>query len=640
MATYEEKMAGVRGMSADDLKALEGEIVKAFTDADNGDDLDAMSAAAVALSTVREALVASVSGSDVPEAGPADKVGEQVEDVNADEAEAESDEVAVDDESEVTASGKPNPFKKKAKDGDDDEPDDDEDDSADDKDLPDFLKKKGIKASAASDNNDQAKEATVDIPEDRAPVTTSPVTVITAGADIPGKSAGTPFTSAHEVSEAFVKRIDALRSSRGEGEQAIVASIATTAPDERTLDPGDMDGNAEKIAKVTDMDTIVASGGYCAPLEVRYDMFGLGVADRPVKAALAGFQARRGGIRYISPPKLGDLAAGVGLWTPATDAAPTSSVTNKALTGNVATLTTAAPHGYTVGQTVTVAIGDPVFDGTYLITVVGSSTTFSYNRTNANVTSVATSGGTASATKPCFKVTCQPEQTATLDAVTLCLTFGNLQARAFPELVTRHNELGMIQHARLADMTLLAKISALSTAVTSGRVLGFARDFLEAVGRAAAGYRHRHRMTDESFLRVMAPAWVRDAIREDLTRGLPGDKLEWADNVINGFFRTRRVNVSWHLDDASVLANAQGVGALNAWPSTFKWNLFAEGTFLFLDGGTLDLGIVRDSGLIATNDYKMFLETFEGVAKLGIEAIEVTQTTAVVGATSAAVTIP
>lgn len=72
----------------------------------------------------------------------------------------------------------------------------------------------------------------------------------------------------------------------------------------------------------------------------------------------------------------------------------TYTVTNKALTSNVATLTTQGPHGFTVGQRVTVAITDTVFDGDYLITAV-TSTTFSYARTNANVTSAAATGTAA-----------------------------------------------------------------------------------------------------------------------------------------------------------------------------------------------------------------------------------------------------
>jgi hypothetical protein len=65
--------------------------------------------------------------------------------------------------------------------------------------------------------------------------------------------------------------------------------------------------------------------------------------------------------------------------------------------------------------------------------------------------------------------------------------------------------------------------------------------------------------------------------------------------------------------------------------------MFSEGTFLFLDGGTLDLGIVRDSSLNATNDYKMFVETFEAVAKVGIESLRITANLDVTGAVAGTV---
>lgn len=68
------------------------------------------------------------------------------------------------------------------------------------------------------------------------------------------------------------------------------------------------------------------------------------------------------------------------------------TVTNKVLTSNVATLTLSL-NQFVVGQSVVVALSpaDAVFDGTYTITVNGGST-ISYARTNANVTSVAYSG--------------------------------------------------------------------------------------------------------------------------------------------------------------------------------------------------------------------------------------------------------
>ena len=110
-----------------------------------------------------------------------------------------------------------------------------------------------------------------------------------------------------------------------------------------------------------------------------------------------------------------------------------------------------------------------------------------------------------------------------------------------------------------------------------------------------------------------------------------GDFLGASDNIIDDWFRVRHINVTWSLDgeastgsSAAQVFGAQNAGALNKFPENVVWYLFSEGTFLFLDGGTLDLGLVRDSSLNATNDYKMFVETFEGVAKVGIESLRIT----------------
>lgn len=77
-----------------------------------------------------------------------------------------------------------------------------------------------------------------------------------------------------------------------------------------------------------------------------------------------------------------------------------SYVSNKSLTSNVATLTTAAVHGITqVGTQVTVQGVDSTFDGTYIIQSIPTTTTFTYVKVAANVTSAAVSpNGTATFT--------------------------------------------------------------------------------------------------------------------------------------------------------------------------------------------------------------------------------------------------
>jgi hypothetical protein len=131
---------------------------------------------------------------------------------------------------------------------------------------------------------------------------------------------------------------------------------------------------------------------------------------------------------------------------------------------------------------------------------------------------------------------------------------------------------------------------------------------------------------------MIAPAWVKDAMAADLALNMPGDDKLNAYGEIEGYLAARGVNVCWHIED---LTSAQGAGAMNGFPNTVTWYLFAEGSFLFLDGGTLDLGIIRDSTLVGTNDYKMFVETFEGVAKVGVEGIKVASTINVNGVAAA-----
>lgn len=70
----------------------------------------------------------------------------------------------------------------------------------------------------------------------------------------------------------------------------------------------------------------------------------------------------------------------------------TASVSNKVLTSNVATLTTSAPHGYQIGDTAVVSGVDAVFDGTYVITAVPTTTTFSYAKTNADIPTAPDTG--------------------------------------------------------------------------------------------------------------------------------------------------------------------------------------------------------------------------------------------------------
>jgi hypothetical protein len=75
----------------------------------------------------------------------------------------------------------------------------------------------------------------------------------------------------------------------------------------------------------------------------------------------------------------------------------TKAVSNKALTSNVATLTTSTTHGFAVNDIVVVSTVDATFNGTYVVKAVPTTTTFTYDKVATNVASTAIAGATGSA---------------------------------------------------------------------------------------------------------------------------------------------------------------------------------------------------------------------------------------------------
>jgi len=70
----------------------------------------------------------------------------------------------------------------------------------------------------------------------------------------------------------------------------------------------------------------------------------------------------------------------------------TKTVSNKALTSNIATLTTSTTHALVAGDTVTVSGVDSTFNGEYEVIATPTTSTFTYAVTASNVGSTAASG--------------------------------------------------------------------------------------------------------------------------------------------------------------------------------------------------------------------------------------------------------
>jgi len=421
-------------------------------------------------------------------------------------------------------------------------------------------------------------------PENKGAEVERKTVTITAGADVKNFAAGSEMPGLKAVAQALLDRRKGMgRTSGGDGEQALVASFSYRDfyNDNQTLTSLDIEGNIEKVQAVVaalqvaaEPDVIVAAGGLYGPVETVYDIYEMGETTvRPVKSSLPSFNAERGGVRFMTPPAMADLEGAVSIWTLEDDIA------------------------------------------------------------------AAAEGGP---TKPCIRIKAGEEITVYLEAMPFCLTFGNLGARAWPELVERHIALGMVLQARFAETRLLTRIGALSTQVTSKAELGAARDILVLLEAASTALRNRHRLDPKAPLRAMFPEWFRNALRAALVKQIPGDGQDTAFNLVDAtidkWFAARHVNVTWFVDgEAGQVFGEQKDGELLGFPKNVIWYLFPEGTFLHLDGGVLDLGLIRDSTLNSTNDYQMFLETFENVAKVGVEALRVTTPVRIAGASASTV---
>jgi hypothetical protein len=114
------------------------------------------------------------------------------------------------------------------------------------------------------------------------------------------------------------------------------------------------------------------------------------------------------------------------------------TITNKALTSNVATLTTSAVHGLAVGDEVWVEGVDSTFNGKYTIATVPTTTTFTYAKTASNVASTAVSSSLALVNKV-GSINIESESTLrpTGYLTTGFIRYGTLEPKNFKRLLGR-----------------------------------------------------------------------------------------------------------------------------------------------------------------------------------------------------------
>jgi hypothetical protein len=219
-------------------------------------------------------------------------------------------------------------------------------------------------------------------------------------------------------------------------------------------------------------------------------------------------------------------------------------------------------------------------------------------------------------------MTCPAYTETAVTIISHCREYGNLNAMAWPEKISHENDLTMAAHARTAETYLLDRIKAESLAVTQAAVGSQINAFASvvyALTRAAASIRYNLRMAPGTRFQALAPAWLGDL--------LAADNAQWqlngqqAQAALTAALERYGVSISYYLDSPSTgtpqsFAAEVAASAIDDFPDDVQVALFPVGAFIHVDSGSLELGLVRDSTLNSTNDFQIFGETFENVARL------------------------
>lgn len=209
--------------------------------------------------------------------------------------------------------------------------------------------------------------------------------------------------------------------------------------------------------------------------------------------------------------------------------------------------------------------------------------------------------------KDCYEIECPDFTERRLDAVGLCIKVPLLTQAAWPELVENVVERSIIAHAHRVSVDLITRISTLIGAgISTGNVGSVSASTLNAVELVGDTMRQNYRLAQNETLEVVAPFWLRSAIRADLAMRNGVDLLAVSNQQIDQHFAARGVRVQWVYGYQSLAEDAVG------YPATAELMIYPAGSYV---KGTLDvvnLDAVYDAAELNVNRYTgLFME--EGV---------------------------
>lgn len=384
--------------------------------------------------------------------------------------------------------------------------------------------------------------------------------VLVASAEIPNVAQGSVLNDMDALVAAMHLRARALPVGRL-GIDAIQYPVATMQLDHRfMLDMGATpDQINEVLTAATDVDALVAAGGWCSPSEISYDFYNIVCEDGMLDLPTVGIN--RGGMRWPTSPSYGDIVNNYWSWNETQDIA--------ALTGTA-----------------------------------------------------------QSGTKVCYRVPCPTFNEQRLHCDGLCLTVGNLMEDAFPELIANHTRLLFAGQAhrlntlRINELLLPANSTGVTGNVAGGQ--GLVAPVLGYLELQAIDLREKYRMCEDAVLEVILPRWLRGAMRSDLRKrtGMGLEALAVSDAMLMNMFDLLNIRIQWVTDwQVGSTGFPGGATAITAWPTTVQFLMFPAGTFVLGRGLQLNLGVIRDSVMNATNDHTaQWMEECWLIAKIGHES--------------------
>jgi len=236
----------------------------------------------------------------------------------------------------------------------------------------------------------------------------------------------------------------------------------------------------------------------------------------------------------------------------------------------------------------------------------------------------------AGTVKPCIDVTCPSFTEVRMNAVGLCISAPILTNRAYPELIDNYVAQALAAHAhrvnafKLARMVALSEANAIAAGTAANNNYGAMSTALEYIELHAEWIRYRHRKSINSVLEVVAPAWLRGALRADIAKKNGISEFEVSDARIEDYFRARKLRVQWVYDwqDALATGVTTGFGGTplepnaDAWPATAQILIYPPGTFFAITADVITLDGIYDSTGLSTNEYtRLFTEEGVNVAK-------------------------